>query len=145
MLYTEHYMKKTTLALIIIGIVVLAIGTWAYFNWRAYAPSEYVTETETATGTETTTVNTETGTSTPGSPSFTQAQVAEHNNATSCYTIIHGSVYDLTMWVAMHPGGKQAILSLCGTDGTAKFTAKHGSQPQQNAVLARFKIGVVAR
>lgn len=137
-------MQPKAIILGIIGILILTLGFWTYSNWERYAPPVYVSETQTATGTQTSTIDTENNTVTPGAPSFTLAEIATHNSASSCYTVINGSVYDLTLWVNMHPGGKQPILSLCGTDGTARFTAKHGSAEKPNTALARFKIGTVA-
>lgn len=135
-------MKKSTLILLIIGLLLAGVATWAYSNWRAYAPETYVQETPLSDGTTTqTTVNTETGTTTPGAPAFTMAQIAAHKDASSCYTVISGKVYDLTLWVKMHPGGTQAILSLCGIDGTEKFMAKHQGAKKQMDILARFYIG----
>jgi cytochrome b involved in lipid metabolism len=133
--------------LIIIGVILLGIGIWAYAGWNKYAPTTYVEEsTDTTTGTTTqTTVNTETDTKTPGAPGYTQSQVATHNNASSCYAIISGKVYDLTLWINMHPGGSAAILSLCGTDGTAKFMAQHNGAKKQMDILTRFYIGNLAQ
>ena len=74
---------------------------------------------------------------------FTMAQVATHNSELSCYTAINGSVYDVTNWINQHPGGAQAILSLCGTDGSAAFNAQHGGQRQPASELASFKIGTL--
>jgi cytochrome b involved in lipid metabolism len=73
------------------------------------------------------------------------AQVALHASASSCWTVIRGSVYDLTTWISQHPGGEQAILQLCGTDGTDEFVGQHGGSPQQENKLATFKIGVLAQ
>lgn len=138
-------MRPKPIILSIIAIIILAVGFWVYSNWSNYAPDVYVTETETATGTEVSTVDTTNNTVTPGAPTYTLADVSTHSNASSCYTVINGSVYDLTMWVNMHPGGKQAILSLCGVDGTARFTAKHSGDEKPGATLVRFKIGVLAQ
>ena len=57
---------------------------------------------------------------------YTMAQVAEHNDATSCWTAIGGEVYDVTQWISRHPGGAERIEGLCGTNGTGAFTGKHG-------------------
>lgn len=92
-----------------------------------------------------TTVNTTTGETTPGAPMFTMAQISTHTDATSCYTVINGGVYDLTMWVNMHPGGKPPILSLCGKDGTTGFMNKHKGAEKFMTVLARFKIGLLTQ
>lgn len=74
-------------------------------------------------------------------PAYTAAQVAMHADASSCWTIIRGDVYDLTSWADKHPGGREAILSLCGKNGTAAFEGQHGGMAQQEQVLATFRIG----
>jgi cytochrome b involved in lipid metabolism len=136
-------MTKTAITSSIVVLVLVGIGIWTYSNWMAYAPTTYVQEvTNEATGTTTTTtVNTTTGTSTPGAPTYTLAQIATHNDAASCYTVIHGKVYDLTLWINMHPGGRDKILSICGIDGTARFMTQHKGAQKQMDILARFYIG----
>jgi cytochrome b involved in lipid metabolism len=135
-------MKGSTITIIILVIVVIA-GGWGYSTWKKYTPTTYVQETQNPDGsTTTTTVNTETGTTTPGAPGYTMADVAAHNNASSCYTVISGKVYDLTAWINLHPGGKQAILSICGIDGTARFMAQHHGAQKQMDILARYYIGI---
>lgn len=80
-----------------------------------------------------------------GTPTFTAAQVAEHNSAHDCYTIVRGTVYDLTPFVSKHPGGVSAIANICGVDGTSMFTAQHGSQRKPERELAGLEIGVLAQ
>jgi len=72
---------------------------------------------------------------------YTMAQVARHNSAASCWTVIEGVVYDLTPWPNQHPGGAQVILGMCGQDGTSAFTAQHGGQRRPTGELAQFKLG----
>src|SRR6185503_18872617 len=70
----------------------------------------------------------------PGSSnnkSYTLATVATHNSQSSCWTTISGKVYDLTTWIGQHPGGEQAIISICGKDGTSAFLGQHGGQQKQ--------------
>lgn len=74
---------------------------------------------------------------------YTTAQVAEHNGRTSCWTVVQGEVYDVTGWIARHPGGPARIEGLCGTDGSARFTDKHGEAQKPNSTLAGFKIGTL--
>jgi cytochrome b involved in lipid metabolism len=86
---------------------------------------------------------------TPTSPAqpegkYTLADVQAHNSQASCWTTINGGIYDLTSWISNHPGGEAAILSLCGTDGTAAFTAQHGGQGRPEAELASLKIGTLS-
>lgn len=74
---------------------------------------------------------------------YAMTEVSSHNSVSSCWTTVGANVYDLTSWIAKHPGGEQAILGLCGTDGTAAFTRMHGSSKKAQSVLATFKVGVV--
>ncbi len=76
---------------------------------------------------------------------FTMQEVAVHNTATSCYSVVNSSVYDLTSWIAKHPGGEAAIKRMCGVDGSAGFTKKHGGQDKPEAALASFKIGELVK
>lgn len=79
----------------------------------------------------------------PTAKTFTFTQVALHKDVSSCYTIVGGQVYNLTQWINEHPGGEEAILELCGADGTAAFTEQHGSSKKAQNVLKSFFIGVV--
>jgi len=74
---------------------------------------------------------------------YTLADVATHNTATSCWSAINGGVYDLTSWINQHPGGAQAILGLCGRDGSAAFNDQHGGQRRPANELAGFQIGTL--
>jgi len=80
---------------------------------------------------------------TANSKTFSMSDVAKHNTKSSCYTVVGGSVYDLTSFVSAHPGGQAAIASLCGVDGTTSFTAQHGGQRRPENELAGLKIGVL--
>lgn len=106
----------------------------------------------TSAGSESTAPQTDT-TSSSGSASsgtsstdatYTLADVATHADSNSCWTAINGGVYDVTDWIFQHPGGPQAILSLCGTDGSAAFNGQHGGQRRPEQELASFKIGILA-
>lgn len=76
---------------------------------------------------------------------YTMTDVAQHNNASSCWFAVGGNVYDGTSWIPMHPGGGQAILSLCGTDGTGAFENQHGDQRRPAQGLASLQIGTLAQ
>ncbi len=81
-------------------------------------------------------------TGTPASAtSYTMAQIATHDSATSCWSAINGNVYNLTTWVDRHPGGRAAILMICGKDGSPLFNMQHGGQSKPTNILATFKIG----
>jgi cytochrome b involved in lipid metabolism len=80
----------------------------------------------------------------PENTSITSAQVTQHNSRSSCWSIIDGNVYDLTSWIPNHPGGEQAILSICGIDGAQRYNAKHGGNSKITKILGGFKIGTFA-
>lgn len=75
---------------------------------------------------------------------LTLAAVQQHATASSCWSIVNGSVYDLTSWISAHPGGPQAVKSMCGKDATAQFSAQHGSKGRPNSTLATFKLGALS-
>ncbi len=69
--------------------------------------------------------------------------VQAHATAASCWTIIDGSVYDITSYIPLHPGGKQAIMQACGTDGSQLFNTKggEGHSPAARTLLAKYALG----
>lgn len=75
--------------------------------------------------------------------SFTMEEVAGHASAESCWAVIGGNVYNLTDWIAQHPGGPAPIEHLCGTDATTVFDSQHATSPRPNEALTTFKIGVL--
>jgi cytochrome b involved in lipid metabolism len=72
---------------------------------------------------------------------YTMEKVRANNSASSCWSVIDGNVYDLTNWIGSHPGGKGYIISLCGKNGTAEFSAKHGGGGNPQARLKGFLLG----
>lgn len=145
---------------IIVTVIVLAVvGGGAFLllqQNKAEAPTEGTTEGTVNTNetSSTTTPSSSTGANTNPSGSttettvtetFTMAQVATHNSASSCWSVIRGGVFDLTSWISKHPGGSEAIVKLCGKDGTEKFVDKHGGSSQQENQLAEFRIGDLAQ
>ncbi len=121
-------------------IVVLVAAGIAYTNYKdSKGRPTYNNRPSslTAITTQTTPVATSTA------KTYILAQVATHKDATSCWTTINGSVYDVTSWISQHPGGQQAILGLCGIDGSEAFNGQHGGQARPASELASFKIGTL--
>ncbi|MES2014693.1 MAG: cytochrome b5-like heme/steroid binding domain-containing protein [Patescibacteria group bacterium] len=122
-------------------VAILGTGIFAFSNRSAVSndtPTPVVQDTNPAQ------VDT-TQTPTKGAGEYTLAEVAKHNSASSCYTAVNGSVYDLTRFIDQHPGGVQAIESLCGIDGTTAFLAQHGGQRRPENELASLKIGTLVK
>ncbi len=81
----------------------------------------------------------------PVEPSgITMADLRTHADASSCWSVVDGSVYDLTSYIPKHPGGKSEILSICGTDGSSAFSGQHEGESKPERILASYKIGVLA-
>ena len=74
--------------------------------------------------------------------SYTEAEVAAHNRGDDCWVVVRGVVYDLTSFLAHHPGGPMLILPLAGEDATAPFEETGHSRRALQA-LESFRIGTL--
>jgi uncharacterized membrane protein len=108
----------------VIGLTFLVGHSGAEATWSSLTGSTTVTE--------------------PDPEALTAEVVSQHATADDCWTIIDGNVYDMTSFLARHPGGSAAITALCGGDGTSEFGGQHGSASAPNAQLESLKIGVLA-
>jgi cytochrome b involved in lipid metabolism len=81
----------------------------------------------------------------PATTGYTMERVKANNTSASCWSVISGSVYDLTKWINSHPGGSGAIVSLCGKDGTADFLGMHANQGKPQSRLAGYLLGPLTK
>jgi cytochrome b involved in lipid metabolism len=72
---------------------------------------------------------------------LTAQEVALHSTSQDCWSIVNGSVYNLTSYVNSHPGGTANIQNICGKDGSIAFKTQHGTQGTPNNVLSNLLIG----
>lgn len=80
----------------------------------------------------------------PSTPNaFSMMDVVKHATASDCWSVIRGNVYDLSSWVSRHPGGPQAIIGLCGKDGTPLYENAHGDSKRPASMLILLKIGAL--
>ncbi|KAF3361315.1 Malate dehydrogenase [Verticillium dahliae VDG1] len=56
---------------------------------------------------------------------LTGAEIAKHNDAKSCWVIVHGKAYDVTEFLPEHPGGQKIILKYAGKDATEEYEPIH--------------------
>lgn len=76
--------------------------------------------------------------------SYSKSTVAKHRTAADCWTIVDGNVYNLTKFVAKHPGGRKRIIRMCGRDASAAFHGQHSSGSRAGSVvLTRYRIGTL--
>jgi cytochrome b involved in lipid metabolism len=61
------------------------------------------------------------------------SQVATHNSNSDCWSVIYGTVYDITFYAPRHPnrgGGADQVYRMCGIDSTTLYDAFHGDNPE---------------
>ncbi|ORX46285.1 acyl-CoA dehydrogenase NM domain-like protein [Hesseltinella vesiculosa] len=73
---------------------------------------------------------------------FTVDEVAKHTSENDCWVIIHDKVYDITKFLADHPGGKKILLKNAGIDATEKFDSFHNAAVLEK-IGSKFLIGAV--
>lgn len=124
MVYTVLYMNKATITIAVFIIILVAgLLVWRVGNLEAPAPQE---EPQSAEETK----ETNEGSEPVGgfAPMISVEELATHNTASDCWVSYAGSVYDITDWVGKHPGGMEAIISVCGESDKfeAALNAQHG-------------------
>lgn len=120
----------TALAGVAVLILTFLTGhSGAEAVWKGRLPDSSATSTPTPT------------TTSKSGGSYTSSDLQKHSLPTSCWSVINGSVYDLTRWINAHPGGKSAITSICGRDGSSAFNGQHSGAVSPLRELAKYKIG----
>lgn len=73
-------------------------------------------------------------------PEISLQMVAEHDSHDDCWIIVYDRVYDVTLFLAEHPGGKDIILDYAGHDATLAF---HGTGHSRAAIqqMSNYVIG----
>jgi len=60
--------------------------------------------------------------------SYTITQIAKHNLVSDCWIIINKTAYDVTSYLASHPGGADTIIPYCGKDATQAYDEIKGGR-----------------
>lgn len=61
-------------------------------------------------------------------PTYSWDEVRRHAGGDSTWIVIDGEIYDVTGWLAEHPGGAERLLEWAGKDASGAFRdAKHGA------------------
>ncbi|KAI8370210.1 acyl-CoA dehydrogenase/oxidase [Blakeslea trispora] len=72
---------------------------------------------------------------------YSEEQVRKHSTLGDLWVIIDGSVYDLTRFANLHPGGQAPLVELAGKDATEAFYSLHRQEVLKR--YAQYKIGVL--
>eukprot|EP01096_Ripella_sp_DP13-Kostka_P010118 TRINITY_DN393_c0_g1_i1.p1 TRINITY_DN393_c0_g1~~TRINITY_DN393_c0_g1_i1.p1 ORF type:complete len:597 (+),score=292.92 TRINITY_DN393_c0_g1_i1:148-1791(+) len=76
------------------------------------------------------------------SKSISVEEVAKHNTEQDCWIIVNGKVFDVTNFIADHPGGKKVLVKVGGQDASKQFQNFH--KPEVLQKYSNLQIGVVA-
>ena len=79
-----------------------------------------------------------------GFKEYTWEEIAKHNAPPSVWSVYNGDVYDITMYINVHPGGKKILEKVYGKDMTPLFNKFHG-YIKIDAIIGPLKIGTVAK
>lgn len=124
--------------LAVVGLTVLVGHSGAEATWanRVSATQGEALPTESGDSTSSN------GNNASGADSgLSAAEVAKHNTASDCWSVINGNVYDLTGFLPSHPGGQSVIEAICGKDGTKAFAAQHQGQQRPKIELEPLLVG----
>ncbi|NWS84192.1 CYB5B protein, partial [Toxostoma redivivum] len=69
-------------------------------------------------------------------------EVAKRNSSHEAWLVIHGRVYDVTRFLAEHPGGEEVLLEQAGRDATESFEDV-GHSTDAREMLKQYYIGEV--
>lgn len=58
-------------------------------------------------------------------PLILASEVAKHNTPDNVWTVVDGTIYDLTAFLPSYPGGQDIILKYAGRDATTAYNAVH--------------------
>jgi cytochrome b involved in lipid metabolism len=131
-------------SLVVMGLSVVVGHTGAEAVWKSRSlDSEAKEDTPKATPTATGAASPAPSGSTSAAGGLSVADVAKHNTAADCWSIVNGNVYDLTQWIPQHPGGPGVIEGMCGIDGTAAFEGQHQGSNSAASALAQFELGAL--
>jgi hypothetical protein len=74
---------------------------------------------------------------------YTMADVERRNTAEECWTVVDGTIYDVSSFIARHPAGSQDIINMCGKDASESFLGQHAGQGEPEKWLATLKVGTL--
>ncbi|GAU95867.1 hypothetical protein RvY_07407-1 [Ramazzottius varieornatus] len=71
---------------------------------------------------------------------YSLKEVSMHSHYSSCWITIRNKIYDITDYLAEHPGGAEIILEFAGYDATSAFFDK-GHSREAIKTLEKYCIG----
>ncbi len=56
---------------------------------------------------------------------ISRGELSQHAKETDCWISIDGTVFDITLYLGFHPGGRDELLAVAGKDCTQEFYQVH--------------------
>lgn len=94
--------------------------------------------------TQTTTADVNTPTVVRDKTLITSSFLATKNSIDECWIAYEGKVYDVTHWLAKHPGGIRSIMSAAGSDATSVMKSLHAPNTLEHFMKRIRKVGILA-
>jgi cytochrome b involved in lipid metabolism len=76
--------------------------------------------------------------------SLSLSEIAKHSTPSDCWLLISNKVYNVSSFIAAHPGGSGTIIPNCGKDSTQAYNTKGGNSSHSanaTAMLRDYYIG----
>jgi cytochrome b involved in lipid metabolism len=73
---------------------------------------------------------------------ISQSELAQHNTKYDCWVAYKGKVYNVTQYLAYHPGGEEIILECGGKDCTEQYD-EHHRWVNIKATIGKCQVGVL--
>ncbi len=123
---------KNELIIGILGSVLIIFLTIFYFNQYQNQKQQFKNTSQNGATAQTSNMP------------LTIGEVAKHNSSGDCWIIIQNSVYNVTQYLNLHPGGSNRVVPFCGQDATSAFVTKDGQgshSAQADRDLSQLKLG----
>ena len=75
---------------------------------------------------------------------ITYEELSKHTSRSDCWIALNGKVFNVTPYLAEHPGGEDILLANAGTDATSEFNAKEngeGHTEYAKSLTEKFLVG----
>lgn len=110
---------------------------------------ESAAEMTTTSPTATSTPSTGSSTNTSATKTYTSSEVSAHSTTNDCWLIINDNVYDVSKFLAEHPGGASTIIPYCGKEATRAFDtqdrgSRGGHSSSASSMLIDYQIGTLS-
>jgi len=73
---------------------------------------------------------------------ITYAELSNHSTEEDCWVLLNGIVYDITPFLAEHPGGPNVVTNLAGDDITEAFNDQ-GHSENAKEIAKKYEIGLI--